>query len=77
VVGTDVPAAGAGNVYVLDPTGKIVQTLPMSGKVQVYGSPISAGNLVLVPLSNSDSSGPIMLALDQTGTIKWSFIPPK
>jgi outer membrane protein assembly factor BamB len=67
VVGTE-----AGNVYFMDLTGQNLRPTSVSG--QVYSTPIAAGDLVLVTPTGQDA---VMVALDQTGAIKWSFIPPK
>jgi outer membrane protein assembly factor BamB len=67
VVGTE-----AGNVYFVDRTGKNLLPISVSGKV--YASPVAAGSLVLVAPTGGDS---ILIALDQDGAIKWSFIPAK
>jgi outer membrane protein assembly factor BamB len=67
VVGTE-----AGNVYFIDRTGKNPRPISITGKV--YSSPVAAGSLILVAPTGGDA---IMTALDQTGAVKWSFIPPK
>ena len=67
VIGTE-----AGNVYFIDQTGANLRPVSVSG--QVYSSPVAAGNLILV--SPTAGSAPLV-ALDQTGAVKWSFIPPK
>jgi outer membrane protein assembly factor BamB len=67
VVGTE-----AGNVYFMDRTGQNARPIAVNGKV--YSTPVTAGSLVLVAPTAGDA---ILVALDQTGTIKWSFIPPK
>jgi outer membrane protein assembly factor BamB len=67
VVGTE-----TGNIYFIDLTGKNPHPVPISGKV--YSSPIAAGDQVLVAPQGGDA---IMVAFDQKGTVKWSFIPPK
>jgi len=67
VVGTE-----AGNVYFIDRTGKNLRPISISGKV--YASPIAAGSLILVAPTGGNA---VMVALDQTGAVKWSFIPPK
>jgi outer membrane protein assembly factor BamB len=67
VVGTE-----AGNVYFMDRTGQNLHSVTVSGKV--YATPVAAGSLVLVAPTDGDA---ILVALDQNGTIKWSFIPPK
>jgi outer membrane protein assembly factor BamB len=71
VVGTE-----AGNVYFMDNTGKNIQPIAVSGKI--YATPAtastSAGSLILVaPTSGSN----ILVALNLTGTIQWSFTPAK
>ncbi len=67
IVGTE-----AGNVYFMDRTGQSVRSVTVNGKV--YSTPVAAGSLVLVAPTAGDA---ILVALDQNGTIKWSFIPPK
>ena len=67
VVGTE-----AGNVYFMDRTGQNARPIAVNGKI--YSTPIAAGDLVLVAPTGGDA---ILVALDQSGTIKWSFIPPK
>jgi outer membrane protein assembly factor BamB len=67
VVGTE-----AGNVYFVDSTGKNVRPISISGKV--YSSPVAAGNLFLVAPQGGDAT---LVAFDQSGAVKWSFIPPK
>jgi outer membrane protein assembly factor BamB len=71
VVGTE-----TGNVYYLDNTGKILQSITVSGKI--YTTPAAAktsnGALVLVaPISGND----VLIALDMNGATLWSFIPAK
>jgi len=67
VIGTE-----AGNVYFIDRTGENLRPISISGKV--YSSPVAAGTLVLV--SPTDGSA-VLVALDQTGAVKWSFTPAK
>jgi outer membrane protein assembly factor BamB len=67
VVGTE-----AGNVYFIDRTGKTLSPVSISGKI--YSSPVAAGDLILVAPSGGDAT---LVALDQKGAIKWSFIPGK
>jgi outer membrane protein assembly factor BamB len=67
VVGTE-----AGNVYFMDRTGQNTRPIAINGKV--YSTPVAAGDLVLVAPTAGDA---ILVALDQNGMIKWSFIPPK
>jgi outer membrane protein assembly factor BamB len=67
VVGTE-----AGNVYIIDRTGNNLRPFSISGKV--YSSPVAAGNLILVAPTGGNA---VLVALDLTGVVKWSFIPPK
>ena len=67
VVGTE-----AGSVYFIDLAGKAARPIAISGKV--YATPVAAGNLTLVAPTTGDAT---LVALDQSGAIKWSFIPPK
>ena len=78
VVGTEIAAGTPGSVYFIDSKSKILQTISLTGKSQVYGSAVGAGDLILVPLTSSDTKDPILLALDPAGANKWPpFIPPK
>ncbi len=63
VVGTE-----AGNVYFMDNTGENVRPFTVTGKI--YATPAAAGTLVLVAPTGGDNT---LVALDQTGAIKWSF----
>jgi outer membrane protein assembly factor BamB len=67
VVGTE-----AGNVYFIDRAGKNLRPISISGKV--YSSPVAAGSLILVAPTGGNA---ILVAFDQTGAVKWSFIPAK
>ena len=67
VIGTE-----AGNVYFVDPTGKNLRPIAVAGKI--YSSPVAAGALVLIAPTGGTAT---LVALDQTGTVKWSFIPAK
>jgi len=71
VVGTE-----AGNVYFMDNTGKNIHPVAVSGKI--YTTPVAAssptGNLILVAPTGGSN---ILLALNQAGTIQWSFTPSK
>jgi outer membrane protein assembly factor BamB len=67
VVGTE-----ASTVYFMDLAGKSARPIAISGKV--YATPVAAGALTLVAPTAGDAT---LIALDQTGAIKWSFIPPK
>ncbi len=67
IVGTE-----AGNLYFIDRAGTNLRPISISGKV--YSSPVAAGSLILVAPTGGDA---VVVALDQTGAVKWSFIPPK
>jgi len=67
VVGTE-----SGNVYFMDNTGQNARPVSVSGKI--HASPVAAGTLVLVALTGGDN---LLVALDQSGAIKWSFTPVK
>jgi eukaryotic-like serine/threonine-protein kinase len=67
VVGTE-----AGNVYIIDRTGNNLRPFSISGKV--YSSPVAAGSLILVAPTGGNA---VLVALDLTGAVKWSFIPSK
>ena len=72
VVGTE-----AGTVYFIDPSGKVLQTIPLSTTMKLYATPLAAGTLTLVAPSGGASTDPVLVALDAAGATKWSFIPPK
>jgi outer membrane protein assembly factor BamB len=63
IVGTE-----AGNVYFMDNTGQKVTPVALTGKI--YATPAAAGTLVLVAPTSGDKT---LVALDLTGTVKWSF----
>ena len=67
VVGTE-----AGNVYFIDPTGKNLRPISVSGKV--YASPVAAGDLILIAPTGGDAT---LVAFGQDGAVKWSFTPAK
>jgi outer membrane protein assembly factor BamB len=67
VIGTD-----AGNVYFISHSGQDVRPIAVSGKV--HSTPVTAGNLILVATVEGDN---LMIALDQTGAVKWSYKPAK
>jgi eukaryotic-like serine/threonine-protein kinase len=67
VVGTE-----AGNVYFIDRTGKDLIPVSVSGKI--HSSPVAAGDLVLVAPTGGNA---VLVALDKTGAVKWSFTPAK
>jgi outer membrane protein assembly factor BamB len=62
----------SGNIYFLDDTGKIIRSVTISG--QLYSTPAAAGTLVLVAPTGGDNA---LVALDEDGSIKWSFTPAK
>jgi outer membrane protein assembly factor BamB len=67
IVGTE-----AGNVYFIDNSGQNPRSVSITGKI--YATPILAGDLVLVAPTGGDA---LLVALDQSGTTKWSFTPAK
>ncbi len=67
IVGTE-----GGSVYFMDLDGKNSRPIAMSGKV--YATPVAAGDLTLVAPTEGSAT---LVALDQSGALKWSFIPPK
>ena len=62
----------AGSVYRLDLAGTNASPVAVSGKI--YATPVAAGDLTLVAPTDGSAT---LVALDQTGALKWSFIPPK
>jgi hypothetical protein len=58
----------------MDRTGQNARPISVSGKV--YATPAAAGTLILVAPTGT-STNPILMALDQTGAVKWSFTPAK
>ncbi len=62
----------AGSVYFIDKTGKNPRPVSVGGKI--YATPVAAGDLSLVAPTGGTAA---LVALDKTGAIKWSFIPPK
>jgi outer membrane protein assembly factor BamB len=76
IVGTEAGTGSEnGNLYFISNDGQSVRPITLPGNVgKLYASPISAGVNLLVAPTEGDST---LLALDQTGTILWSFIPPK
>lgn len=67
-----VVATEAGNVYFIDNTGANLQPIAIAGKI--YSTPVSAGTLILVAPTGGTA---LLVALDQNGTTKWSFLPAK
>ena len=67
VIGTE-----AGNVYFVDRTGTKLTPISIPGKI--YSSPVAAGKLILVAPTGGSAT---LTALDSSGAVKWSFIPPK
>jgi outer membrane protein assembly factor BamB len=67
IVGTE-----AGTVYIMDRAGNTARPIAISGKI--YSTPVAAGNLTLVAPTDGSAT---LVALDQSGALKWSFIPPK
>lgn len=69
-------ATTPGFVYFLDTAGKNLKQLPLPGLLQFISSPAGNKNFVLIA-PTGQSTDPILLALDSTGTVKWSFTPAK
>jgi outer membrane protein assembly factor BamB len=67
IIGTE-----AGTVYIMDRAGKTARPIAISGKI--YSTPVAAGDLTLVAPTAGSAN---LVALDQSGALKWSFIPPK
>lgn len=76
VVGTEAgTGTETGNLYFVSSDGQSVRPISIPGQAgKFYSSPISAGTKILVAPTGGDAA---LIALDQTGTILWSFIPPK
>jgi outer membrane protein assembly factor BamB len=67
VVGTE-----SGNLYFMENTGQNIRPIPVNGKI--YSSAVAAGDLILLTPVGGDN---LLIALDQAGTIKWSYKPVK
>jgi outer membrane protein assembly factor BamB len=67
VIGTE-----SGNVYFIDNKGQNAQPVVIPGKI--YATPVAAGEMVLVAPTGGSA---LLVALDQSGTTKWSFTPAK
>ncbi|MCW5876783.1 MAG: PQQ-binding-like beta-propeller repeat protein [Anaerolineales bacterium] len=70
------------NLYVINEAGELFafgldgrsRQLPLPGNYSgaLYGSPVAAGDLLLIGLTQNDS---LLIALDGTGSVVWSFAP--
>ena len=70
IIGTE-----TGNLYIISRDGQNARPITIPGKVgKFYASPVAAGTLVLVAPTGGDAT---LVALDQSGAVKWSFIPAK
>jgi eukaryotic-like serine/threonine-protein kinase len=67
IIGTE-----AGNVYFVDRNTRDLIPVSVSGKI--YSSPVAAGDLILIAPTGGDA---VLVAIDQNGAVKWSFIPAK
>ena len=70
-------AFGAENAtfYVVGTNGSPIWQQTIAGKqCKLYGSPVAAGNLILIAPFQGDNT---LVALDQTGAQRWVFTPSK
>lgn len=76
---TGAPLALNDHIYVINENGQVF-SFSLDGTIQwtknieaaLYGSPISAGELILVGVGTTDS---VVTALDQNGDTVWTFVP--
>jgi outer membrane protein assembly factor BamB len=61
-----------GSIYAMDHDGNPAWNATVPGKV--YAPILSSGDTLYVTPSEGDA---LLIAMTTTGTIKWSFIPPK
>ena len=62
-----------GNLFIVNPeNGAVLSTKMIGGKL--YVGPVVAGDLVLVAPNGLDA---VLIALDASGTQRWSFVPAK
>jgi len=61
-----------GTVYATDLDGNPAWNTPVSGKI--YSPILSSGDALFVTPSEGDA---LLVALTTTGSLKWSFVPPK
>jgi outer membrane protein assembly factor BamB len=74
------PLVGNDHIYVVNEEGKVL-SVSLQGKLEwtktfvakLYGSPVAAGDLLMVSEINKD--GTIIMALDQNGDLVWSYLP--
>jgi outer membrane protein assembly factor BamB len=74
----------ADSLYVINEDGRIVSisldgrsrelALPETYQGSLYGSPVVAGDLLLIGLTNNAN---LVVALDDTGAVAWAFAPQK
>ncbi|MCW5877629.1 MAG: PQQ-binding-like beta-propeller repeat protein [Anaerolineales bacterium] len=63
----------AGSLYAFSLDGRSRQlALPESYAGALYGTPVAAGELLLLGLNGNDS---VLIALDSSGSVVWSFTP--
>jgi len=76
---TGAPLVYNNHIYVLNESGQVI-SFTLDGTIQwtknveaaLYGSPIAAGELILIGVGTSDA---LVLALDENGDTVWTFAP--
>lgn len=62
-----------GRVFSISPDGRSRElALPEAYQGSLYGSPVAAGDLLLIGLTNNAN---LIIALDDTGAVAWAFAP--
>lgn len=76
---TGAPLVLNDHVYVINENGQVI-SFTLDGTIQwtknieaaIYGSPIAAGDLLLIGVGTTDS---VVTAMDQNGDTVWTFVP--
>jgi outer membrane protein assembly factor BamB len=76
---TGAPLVVDDHIYVINENGQVI-SFTLDGTIQwtknieaaLYGSPIAAGDLILIGVGTADS---VVTAFDQNGDTAWTFIP--
>jgi outer membrane protein assembly factor BamB len=76
---TGAPLVVDDHIYVINENGQVI-SFALDGTIQwtknieaaLYGSPIAAGDLILIGVGTADS---VVTAFDQNGDTAWTFIP--
>lgn len=76
---TGEPLVFKDHVYLVNENGQVI-SLTLDGTIQwtqnieasLYGSPVAAGDLILIGVGTSDS---LVVALDENGNTVWTFVP--